>query len=253
MRFANDMQRRAVFASMENRMSYPSKSVLSVPPKYVFDDLPKLSAKSDYEGIVRSLKKIEESDKYPAATREKARVERLRAEEILKDKFDESGGIRLPPLEYAEEPKQEAMVLTPKPEFDAAKEYEKLDEFLKKEGRDVEGYYAGTSLARYVPDPGAPSPAQEAAEEESSFREKVYKGLIKIVPKFKKRGEDFSRKSEPAADGVTDSDTGSCKKGDQRKQLKFGVTMDGDMVVSDREATKETGISKKGYQVILDK
>jgi len=253
MRFANDNQRRAVFASMENRMSYPSKSVLSVPPKYIFDDLPKLSAKSDYEGIVRSLKRIEESDKYPTVTREKARVERLKAEEILKDKFDESGGVKLPPLEYIEGPKQEAMVLTPKPEFDTAKEYEKLDEFLKKEGRDVEGYYAGTSLAKYVPDPGAPSPAQEAAEEESSFREKVYKGLIKIVPKFKKGGEDFSRESEPAADGVTDSDTGTCKKGDQRKQSKLGVTADGELIASDREAIEDTNFTKGKYQAVLNK
>ena len=245
MRFINDRQRRAVFAAMGNKFSFPSEAVLSTTPKYVYNEL---SMKSDLEGIIKNLRKVEVSDKYPVDLKERARIEREKTEKLVAEKFKDKEDLSVDDIS-----KSNVVILTPKPEFDAGKEYEKLDEFLKKEGRDVGGYYAGTSLAKYVPDPGVPSPAQEAAIEESDFREKVYKGLIKIVPKFKK-GDDFSRDGSKSADGDAVQDKCSDgADGDKKGQLKLGVTADGRLIASDREIINDTNCTKSKYQTVLDK
>jgi len=120
-RFKSDSQRRAVFAKLHgnfgnslqtvgcNKFSFPSESVLSTAPKYVFDEKPvdQFSMKSDYEGIIRGLKNVETNPKYAVELREKARIEREKAENILAEKFKGDKDIEIPVTKYEESVTQE--------------------------------------------------------------------------------------------------------------------------------------------------
>jgi len=96
MYFSSDRQRRAVFANLAGsgfsgsdiRFSFPPREVLSTAPKYVFDEKPvdQFSMKSDYEGIIKGLREIEDNPSFAIELREKARIERERAERNL-EKF----------------------------------------------------------------------------------------------------------------------------------------------------------------------
>jgi len=99
MLFSSDRQRRAVFAQLRGssnsgfsssdiKFSFPPREVLSTAPKYVFDEKPvdQFSMRSDYEGIIKGLRRVEINPGFAPELREKARIEREKAERNL-EKF----------------------------------------------------------------------------------------------------------------------------------------------------------------------
>jgi hypothetical protein len=107
MTFASDRQRKAFFFKLNSPYSsvkfssFPSDNVLSSPPSYVYDKEPvdQFSERSDLEGILKSLKRLED-DAIDPKVRDKIAERRLSLENnVARLNFDEKGGLILPPMD----------------------------------------------------------------------------------------------------------------------------------------------------------
>lgn len=181
MAFVSDRQRKAFFAGLNSGTSssrfssFPSDNVLSTPPKYVYDKRPidQFSERSDIEGIIRNLKKLEKRGSVSEDVRNRAHEQRVSLERNLSHlKFDDEGRLMLPLMEDETKDSDEAMrkkVIQMLGEDDESKfsqvTQEQIDSYMRRHG------------LKSVPDP------QLVAEEDAADRFRMIGGkTVYITP-----------------------------------------------------------------------
>jgi hypothetical protein len=292
MLFSSDRQRRAVFAQLRGssnsgfsssdiKFSFPPREVLSTAPKYVFDEKPvdQFSMRSDYEGIIKGLRRVEINPGFAPELREKARIEREKAERNL-EKFGGKDELEITvPKEVTQEEmesymRRHGLTSVPDPvlvaeedaEFEALKRggvvlyrtapdsYEDYQKYLLDETKRLESQKKqGVSLGSYVTEE-KPVFSKKSAEEKAdlvkeNIGDKLQKEFAGRLPDSFVMGVDWYGIADPKL---------SLAENRKKVEKDFELFLDSKFSERDDElwekvmATREKQRVKAGSSDILD-